>query len=314
MCDPFGNHCMSGGSDSMWTPFYGSPEVSPKRSGIIMSIPECDICLESYETKGERRPMTLPCGHTCCGVCIKNLHITKCPHCRMVIDVIPGYNTSMVDMITTMKKGMDTIDELSMHEDSFKDAIHNLKLTIDNIGLELATTKTQLTERDVIISEERKRMEVLKADKLDNEEAFKDAIHNLKSTINELDLELVTTKSQLTERDAEERKRMDGLKADDKRIKALIKETRHMYHSTFTWDKGVSDYFGTAIASYAEIVYACARMVRKWERDKNMYFVDKKFKDAFGCDREKYTMKELLKMVTSQAKCKYNASIFDGKD
>ncbi|KAK7066647.1 hypothetical protein SK128_005466, partial [Halocaridina rubra] len=45
---------------------------------------ECKICLEYFNTR-ERRPRSLPCGHTFCTRCIgdliKNMKIS-CPHCR----------------------------------------------------------------------------------------------------------------------------------------------------------------------------------------------------------------------------------------
>lgn len=45
---------------------------------------ECKVCLETYE-EANRRPRTLPCGHTFCSTCINNMlkdGMVSCPTCR----------------------------------------------------------------------------------------------------------------------------------------------------------------------------------------------------------------------------------------
>ncbi len=46
---------------------------------------ECAVCMEGYEAEGEKRPKLLPCSHTLCAGCVKQLtegFRIQCPECR----------------------------------------------------------------------------------------------------------------------------------------------------------------------------------------------------------------------------------------
>eukprot|EP00475_Leptophrys_vorax_P005007 TRINITY_DN13010_c0_g1_i1.p1 TRINITY_DN13010_c0_g1~~TRINITY_DN13010_c0_g1_i1.p1 ORF type:complete len:436 (-),score=101.97 TRINITY_DN13010_c0_g1_i1:142-1449(-) len=62
---------------------------------------ECPICAESYN-RFQRNPLCLPCGHTTCQSCLKQLQSNKCPLCRSnissKIDSCP-VNFALLDVI-----------------------------------------------------------------------------------------------------------------------------------------------------------------------------------------------------------------------
>ena len=74
---------------------------------------ECEICSEKYDTE-DRKPRNLPCGHSFCTVCCKQLYQVKeitCPRCRQKVfnkyaEELP-VNYPMLDMISSVVEGGD---------------------------------------------------------------------------------------------------------------------------------------------------------------------------------------------------------------
>ncbi|XP_032091814.1 E3 ubiquitin-protein ligase RNF152-like [Thamnophis elegans] len=59
---------------------------------------ECQICFNYYNPR--RRPKLLGCNHTCCSVCLQKMRTSqrdlKCPWCRSITRLPPGYSVSQL--------------------------------------------------------------------------------------------------------------------------------------------------------------------------------------------------------------------------
>lgn len=69
-------------------------------AGVVtnMTSPlDCLVCFERF-TRGERRPMSLQCGHSMCRLCISQLSEPDCPLCRQAF-ATSVINHTVCDMI-----------------------------------------------------------------------------------------------------------------------------------------------------------------------------------------------------------------------
>ena len=63
--------------------------ITYRRGGVIRHL-TCPICFEDFDDVNRQPQILMPCGHTICSQCAKQLQ--KCPLCRSRIDkVVPNY-------------------------------------------------------------------------------------------------------------------------------------------------------------------------------------------------------------------------------
>ena len=86
----------------------------------------CQICLEDFEESGDRVPRILPCSHTLCETCLKQLFkpsnrgdFVECPECRMkhrVVDDVRTFPQNKYILINIKRKREESAKEAAQKE------------------------------------------------------------------------------------------------------------------------------------------------------------------------------------------------------
>ena len=99
---------------------------------------ECSICIQNY-TSEERKPKSLPCGHTLCASCITDIHsgeVIVCPMCKqehqISLDKIP-INFSLLTIIEDFAK-LDRENRDKEEEDKKKSSDAGLSSRHQDVG------------------------------------------------------------------------------------------------------------------------------------------------------------------------------------
>ena len=163
----------------------------------------CQICLEDFEETGDRVPRIMPCTHTLCEICLKQLFkpsnrgdFVECPECRMKHKVVNDVRTFPQNkyILTNIKRRL---------EDSAKEAAQSEVAKCEEHGRELilfckrnecqkAICLTCLTkyhrEHDVvdIVEEEKETLAAEVEIILQNLKEKKQAVSVVQTTINNL--------------------------------------------------------------------------------------------------------------------------------
>ena len=78
-----------------------SKSVKKKMADSLDFLLACQVCLEDFEEKGDHVPRIMPCSHTLCGKCLRQLikptayrgEKIECPECRKTHAVVEGVKT-----------------------------------------------------------------------------------------------------------------------------------------------------------------------------------------------------------------------------
>mmetsp|Transcript_51195 Transcript_51195/g.128533 ORF Transcript_51195/g.128533 Transcript_51195/m.128533 type:complete len:128 (+) Transcript_51195:482-865(+) len=75
---------------------------SASAGGASVSVLQCTVCREDYQSDGDKAPQVLACGHSFCAECVRGLirhhphgrRVARCPECRAVTaeaNIQPNY-------------------------------------------------------------------------------------------------------------------------------------------------------------------------------------------------------------------------------
>ena len=93
-----------------------TPPLSSTHGDVMMAFIRCPLCSQGYGEAGGHRPFMIPCGHTFCEICIKNLTqvnqmgaYIKCPECPKnpphEIKQL-ALNLAVLDIVTQVSRGI----------------------------------------------------------------------------------------------------------------------------------------------------------------------------------------------------------------
>ena len=116
---------------------------------------ECCICLEQFQLYGDKRPKLLPCTHTLCLQCLKQLSKGRsriqCPECRMSHIVPKGNaktfqtNRCMLESSENKEKIADLQHKMKSADEVMQSTFHLTELVQNEVNKNSGTWVTSET-------------------------------------------------------------------------------------------------------------------------------------------------------------------------
>lgn len=162
----------------------------------------CPVCYEGYTSFGERTPLAMTCGHSCCKSCVAHPRLKSCPVCRLSLHgvsknfalasivgnalerrvEIPDYMFSkeQCDLICKVEDEQNKLFELRLEMCTTEAMLESLEEQIKNTQSLLKHKEDRLNESKIEVANFEKHIDVEQKALLENRQNLQTAkYHNI---------------------------------------------------------------------------------------------------------------------------------------